>query len=59
MEEGFGIFHEKKLIMFFGSWAAESTVRSIAYGYMEKGVLSSCRQFGTCQNPCQNSAGET
>lgn len=39
MEEGYGIFRGRQLIMFFGSWASERTVKIIADGYTEKGIL--------------------
>jgi hypothetical protein len=39
MEEGYAIYRGKQIIMFFGSWASERTVRSIADGYREKGII--------------------
>lgn len=39
MEEGYAIYSGKKIIMFFGSWASISTVKRIADGYTEKGII--------------------
>lgn len=39
MEEGYAIYRGKQIIMFFGSWASQSTVKTIADGYTEKGIL--------------------
>ena len=39
MEEGYAIYRGNQIIMFFGSWASEKTVKIIADGYTEKGIL--------------------